>query len=310
VQVGDTSDPFVPNSLDLRGKLSPRQLGYVVKNSLACITSHAFTSRLCRTYDVPLVLLGCNFPRNNETNLIKRCCYIEPDLGGKKWNYRDNDPDRTIDNIKPESVAQGVLNYLGIKKKLPETQFIGKYYGMEVFDFVPDAQFPNHLVGKTITLRLDLFFNEKALMELSNVCKINIVTDRAVNFDGVNTQNVIGITYFCKNVADTRFVADCVARGAKLNVICTSDENISQIRFDLLGIAEVFRKKEDKSLDKLDFCASMFRSSRLVFGRNKVYPSVYHYKNDIATNLLSSDFPKEATEDFTEFNDFYYIFQK
>lgn len=310
VQTGDTSDPLVPNALDLRGQLSPRQLGYVIKNSLLCVTSHGFTSRLCRTYGVPLVMLGCNFPNNHETSLIEKCVYIEPDLLGKKWNYRDNDPDRIIDNIKPETVAQGVLNYLGIKKKLPETQFIGRYYGMEVFDFVPDSQFPSHLVGKTITLRLDLHFNEKALIELSNVCKINLVTNRAVDFDGVNAQNVIGITYFCDKVADTRFVANCIDRGAKLNVICTSDENISQVRFSLLGIAEVFRKKEDKSLDKLDFCASMFRSSRLVFGRNKVYPSVYHYKNDIQTNLLASTFPKEVTEDFTEFNDFYYIFKQ
>jgi len=313
IQVGDPSDPIVPNTLDLRGTLSVRQLAYVIKNSRVCISSHSFASKLARIYDVPLVWIGCNFPRNKETKIIKRCSYIEPNLGDKKWNYRNEDEDRTILNVKPEIVASEILKWLKLDHPIfPETQYIGKHYGSQIFDFVPDSFFPKEFIGKVINFRLDLFHNEQDLLEVSNNCQLHIVTKYPFDLNNLNARNIISITYFCDKNVDVEFVKLAASRGAKMSLVCDNEEDISEVRFKLLDIATVFKRREEKPFDKMDFCASMLRSSRTIIGRNKVYSSVFHYKNGIAGSFaagqkLSNEFKNDP--DFLEFSDFYYIFK-
>ena len=77
VQVGDASDPVVPNSIDFRGQLTVRQLAYLIKNSKLCITSNILTAKLCRVYKKDLILLGSNFPSK----------MIKPNL---EYEYLDN----------------------------------------------------------------------------------------------------------------------------------------------------------------------------------------------------------------------------
>lgn len=313
IQVGDPTDPIVPNTLDLRGILSVRQLAYVIKNARVCISSHSFANKLARVYDVPLVWIGCNFPRNKETKIIKRCSYIEPDIGDKKWNYRNEDSERTILGVKPEIVASEILKWLKLDHvEFPKTQYIGKHYGSQIFDFVPDSFFPQELMGKVINFRLDLFHNEQNLFEISNHCQLHIVTKYPFDLNNLNARNVISITYFCDKNVDVEFVKLAASRGAKMSLVCDIEEDIAGVRFKLLDVATVFKRKEEKPFDKMDFCASMFRSSRTIVGRNKVYSSVYHYKKDLAGNFASG---QKLTDDcrndpdFLEFSDFYYIFQ-
>lgn len=310
IQVGDTSDPLVPNALDLRGKLAVRQLAFVIKNSLQCITSHSFAAKLSRTYQVPLILIGSNFPMKKNLETFKDYTYIEPELHNKKWNYRDNDPGNTIQKIKPEVVSSAILKNLNIDfEAFPESVFVGKHYGMEVFDFVPDGQLPQHLLGKTINLRLDLYFNHAAIGQLSQVCRLNIATSDSFELNNVNIRNIVSVNYFCDTTIDYKFIKECKQKGINITVICTNNDLINDYRFNLLGITEVYRKKEDKSLDNLEKCAMMCRSSRLVFGRNKVYPTIYHYKKDHQVDLMKFDLPT-INDDIKEFSDFFYIFKK
>lgn len=310
VQAGDTADIFVPNAIDYRGKMSPRQLAHLIKNAKVCITSNMFAAKLSRIYNIPLVLIGCNFPTKALLSNFKNYTYLEPDLKGKKWNYKVQDPDNTVNNIKPELIVSTILDKLNIEhEKFPETLFIGKHYGVELFDFVPDSQFPQHLVGKIINLRLDLYYNREAVEQLSNICKLNIVTKQSFDVDRVNLGNIQSITYFCDKVINYDFVKACKSKGLNLIIFCSNDDVIQEMRFNLLGIAEVHKQRIENPLDKLDICATMFRSSRLVFGRNKVYASIYNYKRDIVTNLMETPIPESIDEDFLEFADFILVFK-
>lgn len=311
IQIGDPSDPFVPNTLDLRGKLSPRQIAFLVKNSLVCITSHGFAARLCRTYDVPLVLIGCNFPmKSTLESFTNEIVYLEPELeDGKKWNYKVEDSEFPANRIGPEKICSAILKFLAIEhSKFPETIFIGKYYGSEMFDFVPDGPFPRHLIGKSLNLRLDLFFNSESL-QILDFCKCNVVTRKSFDINNINISNIISIAYFCDEELDVEFVKNVISKGINIKVICNNEDKIKDYRFSLLGITEVFKKKYENPLDKLETYATMFRSSRVIFGRNKVYPSIYHYKNDISSNLIEMQTPV-IDEDFLEYIDFIYIFKK
>lgn len=317
VQVGDSSDPLVPHSIDLRNKLNNRQLAYVVKNSILCVTSHAFAAKLCRGYKKPLVWIGCNFPRKKELELFSsKFAYIEPELGEGKWNYRDNDLDKTINLIKPEQVIKSVLELLNKtydSKNIPDTQFVGRHYGMQVFDFIPDCQLPQDFVGKELNLRLDVVNNVDILPELLNYCRLNIVTKKPFSLENINLNNISSINYFVDDDFDFDFIKEVNRIGIRLTVIAVADSNIGDIRFKLLDIANVFRQKDEKPFDKLDLCASMVRSSRIVYGKNNAYPSIFHYKKGIGGPIhIGLEILPEMIDDidFLEFIDFYYIFKK
>jgi hypothetical protein len=117
------------------------------------------------------------------------------------------------------------------------------------------------------------------------------------------------LVYFCDSVANVQFVKDCIKKGVNITVICTNEAKISDVRFSLLGIATVYKKKIDNSLDNLDLCATMFRSSRLIYGKNKLYGSVYHYKRDIQSDLMHNKVPSNIDDDFKEFLEFSYIYK-
>ena len=310
VQAGDKTDVIVPGTLDLRGRMSPRQLAHLIKCAKVCITSNMFAAKLSRIYNVPLVLIGTNFPTKLMLSSFKNCTYIEPNLNGKKWNYKVTDPENTVNGIKPEVISDAILQKLNISHDpFSETVFAGKHYGIELFDFVPDSQFPQHLADKTVNLRLDLYYSREAVEQLSSFCKLNIVTKESFDINRVNTSNILSITYFCNKTANYDFIKDCKAKGINIMIFCSSDEHIQDIRFDLLGIAEVHKQRIENPLDKLDICATMFRSSRVVFGRNKVYSSIYHYKRDLQGDLMATELPKVLDDDFLEFTDFMFVFK-
>jgi hypothetical protein len=301
VQVGDKEDPFVLNSLDLRGHLTVRQLAYVIKNSRLCVSSNQFTAKLCRVYNKELILLGSNYPSKYVVPSFDKVLYIEPELKTARWNYKKDEWPKTINSIKPEIIANAILDKVGITDSVNyKTLYIGEKYGPRFLNFIPDGGFPKDLVNTPFNIRLDIFDNQECLAPILSITKADISTKKPLDLNSLNIQNIKSIVYFCDESFDIDFIKNCISNLISLIVICSNDNLLNHLRLETLGICTVYKKSKEKPLDILENKGMLFKSNRIYIARGKTYASIYHYKND----LDFKSFPIELNENFINDEDF------
>ena len=301
IQVGDKEDPAVLSSLDLRSALTVRQLAYVIKNSRLCVTSNQLTAKLCRVYNKDLILLGSNYPSKVVVPSFDKVLYIEPELKTARWNYKKDEWPKTINTIKPEIIANAILNKIGIQDSVNyKTLYIGEKYGPRFLNFIPDGFFPRELVNTAFNIRLDIFDNQECLAPILNITKADISTKRPLDLNSLNIRNIKSIVYFCDESFDVDFIKNCVSNLINLLVICCNDDLLNQLRLETLGICTIYKKSKEKPLDILEKDAMLFKSNRVYIAHGKTYASIYHYKND----LDFKSFPIELKESFMNDEDF------
>jgi hypothetical protein len=312
VQVGDLSDPQIPNAIDLRNRLTIRQLAYLIKNSILCVSPNILTAKLCRVYKKDLILLGSNFPSKMIKPDFNKVIYIEPELKTSRWNYKQEEWPKNINNIKPEIIAKAILEKLGIGNTVNcKTLYIGDKYGPRLLNFIPDKDFPRELVNNVFNFRLDVCNNSQYLAYASKVSKIDITTKTPFDLRHLNLANVKSIIYFCDKDVDTSFIKECISKLITLLVICENKESLNDARFKCLGICTVYKKIIEKPLDILETRDTFFKCNRVYIGNGKAYASLYHYKNDLElkSNIseLSNTFIND--KDFLENKDYILIFK-
>jgi hypothetical protein len=301
IQVGDKDDPSILSSLDLRGALTIRQLAYVIKNSKLCITSNQFTSKLCRVYNKDLILLGSNYPSKVVVPSFDKVLYIEPELKTARLNYKKDEWPKNINSIKPEVIANAILNKIGIEDSVNyKTLYIGEKFGPRFLNFIPEGIFPKELVNTPFNIRLDIIDNQEYLSPILNITQADITTKRPLDLNSLNIKNIRSIVYFCDKDFDVNFIKSCISNLINLIVICCNDDLLNELRLETLGICTVYKKSKEKPLDILEKDAMLFKSNRVYIARGKTYASIYHYKND----LDFKSFPIELKESFMNDEDF------
>jgi hypothetical protein len=312
VQVGDSSDPLVPNCIDLRSQLTIRQLAYLIKNSKFCITSNILTAKLCRVYKKDLILLGSNFPSKMIKPDYDKVLYIEPELKTAKWNYKQEEWPKNINCIKPEIIAKAIFKKLGIDSSVNyKTLYIGDKYGPRFLNFIPDKSFPKELANNIFNFRLDICNNSEYLPYASNVSQIDITTKNPFDLGNLNLSNIKSITYFCDKDIDVDFVKECISKLINIGIICEDEEILDEVRFKCLGICTVYKKTKEKPLDILETNDIFFKCNRVYIGNNKTYASIYHYKNDLELKSSISELNEVFVndKDFLENKDYTLIFK-
>ena len=312
IQIGDLSDPSVPNSIDLRSQLTVRQLAYLIKNSKLCVTSNILTAKLCRVYKKDLILLGSNFPSKMIKPDFDKVLYIEPELKTSKWNYKQEEWPKNINYIKPEIIGKAILEKLNISNVINyKTLYIGDKYGPRFLNFIPDKSFPKELVNNVFNFRLDICNNTQYLAYASKVCQIDITTKTPFDLTYLNAANIKSIVYFCDKNVDIEFIKDSISKLINIAVICEDEESLNDVRFKCLGICTVYKKIKENPLDILETRDTFFKCNRVYIGNNKTYASIYHYKNDL--ELKSPIVELNATflndNDFLENKDYTLIFK-
>ena len=115
-----------------------------------------------------------------------------------------DEPSKTIDKIKPESIASEILNLLGIKHKLDkiETIHIGSQYQNQATEIVPFDDFnPNTQTGPAVTVRLDKGSSINSLPAIAQNRKLNVVTNYVPNINILKSisESITDITYIVDN---------------------------------------------------------------------------------------------------------------
>jgi hypothetical protein len=169
--------------------LSFRQQCYILSGSslhLGCdgVLSHAASSKKIPTVN----LFGNIFPATNRPLFSARSLNVNlaPEWEVKP-SFSAEDPKGEINKIKPEAIAQAVLDLLGAEKKVNFlTVHVGPAFTKKILEVIPTSFVPLNVDQNfEIFLRPDYGFTEEALLQYCQNYKVGIITDKLIQPHGL-----------------------------------------------------------------------------------------------------------------------------
>lgn len=189
VQIGGEEDPQISGVDECYcGKINFKQTAGIIKNAELHVGIDSFPVHAASCFGTKIVALYSNmyvshskpyWSKDSDVRLI------QADLRGKKPSYSAHEPDKVINRIKPEKIANSVLDLLGFKQNITqETIFIGDEYGPVIVEYVPDFYISrSNIPDGNINVRLDLGYNKLFFEDILKNRNCSIIADDIFDFD-------------------------------------------------------------------------------------------------------------------------------
>ena len=260
-QIGGQDERGYNNCFHLMGQTDFNQTAYIINNSLLHFGVDSFPIHIASYFDKKIVALYCNMyasqskPYWSNPENIK---LIQADLKNNKPSYAPEENPKTIDNIKPEEIANSILNFLDIHTEIKqETLYAGQRYGSIIIESVPSVILPPEMLpNELLNIRYDYI---ESVEEKDYICTLNnlnirrcsIITNKPINIEKFAQlkDKLVNIFYdITNNDIDIEFV--------------------NKIKFFGINIVFIFKKLLIVSLDKSAFVlyiqTSAFRYLKLL----------------------------------------------
>ena len=300
VQVGGSDDGNI-NGVDFPTLGSSyKQMNYIIKKAKVHVGCDSLPGHVASAYDVPSVILHFNLYKNNSKPLWhekKSCISLSPDFSKIKPSFGVNC--KRINEIKPEVIAQSILDQLEIKTKIKfKTIKIGANFQDEVVEIVPDFfGYSKELAGKPVNVRGDIEHNINNICQWCQMCVVNLHISKTFDLNALNYMpNLKQVTYkydTSKNEDLTNFFK--TLKNRKINVVIQvkDKKKISDIRFKYFDflVTEVI----DPEIENIT--ASKFISKKRFISEAKVFPSESSAKRlDKSNNFVYDEISKLELE--------------
>lgn len=312
VQIGAKNDQRIDKCLYTCGQTSISQAAYIIENSILHFGADSFGVHMASGFNKKILALYSN---NNIENVgpywsdKKDIILLKPKIN-KKPSYSFEENPKTINLIKPEEIAEGILKLLNIKhKKLFETIYIGENYNQKTLELILDEFVdPSSIQIENLIIRMDYFFNEPALEILLKVKKCIIFTDKPINIEMLKNykNNILQIIYLIENKNDPNFVKELKRNTINYAMLSyLEEEELNKYKLNYMDYGLILNKKNftKKDANLKDIKNYKYFSSRNVISSKGQFTSKYDWINSNKDNVIDDpEFWKEATH-FYIYND-------
>ena len=299
LQIVSKSDSPLSGVICEIGKTSISQVHYVIRNSQMHVGIDSFGVHVASGLGKKIVSLYSNrIPENNgpywsnASDLI----LIQSPREGRKPSHAVNESPRTINEIKPETIANSILQLLNIQERIKiETLFIGENFDEESnFGFLPNQI----VVSKNIPeLRMDLLSEETHLPAQLSRQKSIITTSKPISQELLLKfkANVAKVIYlidqndkpeFVKFLFENGFQFDCVS---KLPTDQIDSKRINYYRYCSINEHKESEKEKRFKLDlrdKKDYDNLKFKTNYIFCSDRKNYLSEQHLLDNEPTDSI------------------------
>lgn len=280
-----------------QGTTSVRQVSYLVKNSILCLSADSFVAHLAGMYDKKLVSIYSNnylscvkpFWGSAENQIL-----LEPDRKGNKPCFAFQEFPKTINQISPESIASAVLKLLNLEFNYSyNTLYLGQNYPAIFVESLLDGVY-NIPDIETLIIRGDLLFNEQILAEQLKVKKAIIITSKPINeqilqyFRG----NIKEVIYKLHKGAKPDFLK--TLQSSKIPFRMVSDlegEDLNNLKVMTMDFGVIFNtnKNQPDNLKDKNLSNIYYKSNKFLLGSGgKIFSSKMDYINGRNINNFES----------------------
>lgn len=314
IQLGDKQESPLEGTINFCGKTNIHQTAYILERSACHISGDTCTMHMAGHLGVPQVaLFGATNPKITGPYWWKEglCHLLVPVYKDKKPSYMSKEFPKSINNIKPEDVANRILQNLLLEERIRiETLYIGPRYNNSIIEIVPDTLIDPRAINGLANIRLDLLFNEELALKQISISKSIVMTDRPLNVEALARlkQNVVMVIYDLKDSPSIEFVKELKKSGLKFALISDkTGEELNALKFMFFDFGGVNQKPSQtkEALDNHDKIGdnTYYKTKRLLLSNGKVFSSSEHWKrnepvesarNPVAKVIDSPEFWKES----------------
>ena len=265
---------------------SLKQCSYIIKNSLGHVGIDSVPVHIASALDKPVVGIyshtysnTCDPLWNKESKAIT----IESDRGGKRPSFALEENPKTINFIKPEKIAQSVLEVLGIDKEIKEkTIFMGPRSMLECIEVIPSE--PTSFEGGPISVRMDLHHNEEVLKQIIQFAPVEVTLNRPISAEILASKKIQRLTYEADSF-DEDFIETLTKFGINATLVCSSSKNLEKERTKHFNCLIHKTKKHStikgnkEKLKGINLNSLKIKSNKKIICGDKIYESLFD-KND------------------------------
>ena len=299
-QIGGPEDPKLENVDAHFLNLNYKQSAFLIKNSKLHLGIDSLPVHIASVYDIPIVALYSHTYASNAYpywSSKEKTILIESEKNGNKPSFSYQESPKTIRTIKPEVVAESVLNLLEINQKINfKTLRIGNFYHIPVLEVVPNfmANLEDQK-NKTIYIRADLNNNDQIIAFWCANHKVKIIADNELPIPLIRqfAGNIEHIYFKIKDASISNDYFNSVKNSRVNFTICTeNNQNLNEIRnfyFDF----KVDYDNEKERIRKVEKYEGKFLTNKILISNGVLYPSEAHLncnkKLDIVNEVIHDD---------------------
>lgn len=302
VQIGLKDDPMIRGCIWTQGTTKISQVAHLIKNGLMHFGIDSFGCHVASGYNKKIVsLYSTNYAENckpywSDSKDVK---LFEPDRTESKPTFNHEEgPDKSINKVKPEDVANSVLEFLGLEQRVNlETIYFGNDYNKPKIMFVPSSYFDGLREFDHLVFRMDLHFDEEILEALLlTYDKSSIITNKSIDIAIIekNKDKIQDIVYFIDKNHDIKFVEKLHYLGVNYILVSTMEEkDLNDLKLDYLDYNFIFRQEvaEEKKKEILKHPKDKlkFKSKHKYLKEGKVYNSIAALNAGVEQDSLFSE---------------------
>ena len=239
----------IPDILD-------KQKNFFIKNSLLYIGLANHNTIIADYYKIPSVSLLTNIYENNFNPLFIGKI-ITPNFSDLKPSF--NQDCHRINEIKPEVIAQSILDQLGIQEKIKfKTIRIGKTFHNDVVEIVPNfAGISEQLKDKPINIRGDIHSNLKNIVTWCQYSYVNLYINSSFDIELLQHMTKLKQIIFkyqeSENSDQSKFFKELKRRKVNLIIQAQKGLDVNEVRlkyFDYNVIEEAEEPMEEIKASK------------------------------------------------------------
>ncbi len=285
------------SNINLSAKnLDPKNCAYILEKSMLHVGVENFITQLSSFYDIPCVSLYSNTspdvfsPSWGDMKKYRQWC-IEPCRDKFKPSYSGNENPKSINTIPAEKVAAKCLDILGIPHDLSRVSIlhIGEGFHATCLEVVPDfIPSPEFFPRSVVNIRMDYYFDEAQIPHFANNRKVSIISDKPVNIGLLRqlSPSIQALFFKIDENFDEEYISQVKSLARPLSLILSQGADPSSTKYKFFDMkVETESKKTKKDLDIADkICdTTRYKSSKMIFSKNKQYSSKAAFQKGIPT---------------------------
>ena len=281
--------------------ISFKQQAFVLSKSLVHLGCDGALAQVASSKKIPTVTIyGNAFPANVKPFFSKSTINksIQPNWD-KKPCFATEDPKRQIDTIKPEIIAQKVLDLLDIEKESIKfvTKNIGELFSQSVVEIIPTSFAPLRIPqGQELMIRTDYGCDEVSFLKYCSNYKVSITADSLIQPHGLQkiANNINKFFLFIDSSWDTipaNYFAVLKNLDIDLTMLVKNEDDLNALRNKYFDTPVVLYEEAEEAPCKLGDDSRFMSSLRLIEG-GKEYLSYAHWKKSLDGDNKVLDTPE------------------